>query len=354
MDSGPIVVSGEDELLKMVADLRSPNRMHPVVGLSSSPIESEPALVASEVREIVGPFARIYLLPNEDQRLGLKAKLGRKLALFPDTVRVWWPGLTRRSDPGDHPLVAVLEGESGPDLLAEFGREFELSRPHIRREIKQIEDARALAEHRCKQAEEKEHTARERLRDSQVERHREALRAVQAEEKLEAVILASDQDPPRAGAPMPLVALGRDRAEAVALGRAFGPRVKTLRVQAGLTQTRLAALCFVRDAQVSLIERGLRMPGLATLLLLADALGVSVAELMEGLPATTRAAGRVEVLALITQEPGIKKEALVASTGLPSSYVRGIVRYLEARGDIIDATGQWEAAQPPSSDSTKR
>jgi hypothetical protein len=34
------------------------------------------------------------------------------LALAP-AARIWWPGVTRDSDPGDHPLVVALEVEVG-------------------------------------------------------------------------------------------------------------------------------------------------------------------------------------------------------------------------------------------------
>jgi hypothetical protein len=37
---------------------------------------------------------------------------GSRLALAP-AARIWWPGVTRDSDPGDHPLVVALEVEVG-------------------------------------------------------------------------------------------------------------------------------------------------------------------------------------------------------------------------------------------------
>jgi hypothetical protein len=82
--------------------------------------------------------------------------------------------------------VVPLEGESEPDAVAEFARQFDLSRPHTRRELKLTEEVRALAEHRAQEAQGLTHSIAERLRDSQMERHREQMRAEQAEAALAA------------------------------------------------------------------------------------------------------------------------------------------------------------------------
>jgi hypothetical protein len=141
-------------------------------------------LAPEKVRAIVGA-ARIYLVTGTDVLLHLEGLLGTSLALPVGAARVWWPGLTLDSDPLEHPAVLQLEDEPEADLLAELARCFELSRPVVRREIKLIEDGRALLESELEQAREQQRRTDERLRDTQVARHQQATRAEEAEAHLE-------------------------------------------------------------------------------------------------------------------------------------------------------------------------
>jgi hypothetical protein len=186
MPAEPLVVRGQASLLSMTTHLLLAERAHPVIGLASSLSDGESAVLApSNIYEITGPSVRIYLLPDEDVLGELEAVLGRRLTLTPGAARIWWPGLTTRSDPADHPLVLPLEGgESEADVLAEFMCQFRLSEPHVRREIKSIEEMRALAERRAAAAEERDRSAAQRLREAHTERHREAMRADASEAEL--------------------------------------------------------------------------------------------------------------------------------------------------------------------------
>jgi hypothetical protein len=76
-----------------------------------------------------------------------RALLGGRLGLSAGAARVWWPGLTLDSAPSEHPLVSLIDYEDKPNMLAEFERAFDLSRPAVRQEINLIEDARALLSH---------------------------------------------------------------------------------------------------------------------------------------------------------------------------------------------------------------
>jgi hypothetical protein len=134
-----------------VAELLSGDRVQPAVGITSMLDSDELVLAPASVRAIVGPSARIYLVTGEDALRGLDGCLGRGLALLPGAVRVWWPGLTVGSDPADHPLVMRIDDEDDAEMLAEFRRRFDLSRPAIRREIREIEDLRALLERELRQ-----------------------------------------------------------------------------------------------------------------------------------------------------------------------------------------------------------
>ena len=62
----------------------------------------------------------------------------------------------------------------------------------------------------------------------------------------------------------------------------FGAFVARLRKEKGLTQRQLAELVGVSDKAVSKWERGLSLPDISLLEPLADALGVTVAELLHG------------------------------------------------------------------------
>ncbi len=184
LEDSPTILSEEPELLDLQAQLLFAGRAHPVVALAIGEEVEDAALWHMEIRQIVGPDTSIFFI--EEYLLGqLRDGLGRKLALMPGSARIWWPELSTRSDPGDHPLVLALEGESRTDVLAEFARQFDLSRPHVRRELRLIEDARALAEHRLSETIAQDQRTAERLRDAHRERHREATRAQAAEARLD-------------------------------------------------------------------------------------------------------------------------------------------------------------------------
>ena len=63
----------------------------------------------------------------------------------------------------------------------------------------------------------------------------------------------------------------------------FGNRVRQLRKAKGLSQEAFASLCGLDRTYISGIERGVRNVSLANLGLIAEALGISLSELMQGL-----------------------------------------------------------------------
>jgi hypothetical protein len=172
-----VVVRSQQALLGMEADLRSGDRAQPVVGLACLEEIDEPVLAARQVRAIVGAGPRIYYVPGAYPLRRLQGMLGHQLALPPGGARIWWPGLSTCGDPAAHPLVLALDSESQADMLAEFARRFELSRPLVRGEIAQIEDARRLAEDELAQA-------REQSNAFTIERELALTRARQAERDL--------------------------------------------------------------------------------------------------------------------------------------------------------------------------
>ena len=63
----------------------------------------------------------------------------------------------------------------------------------------------------------------------------------------------------------------------------FGKRVRELRRARGLSQEALAEKCGIDRAYLSGIERGRRNVALRNIVAIAQSLGVSISELMEGL-----------------------------------------------------------------------
>jgi putative transcriptional regulator len=64
---------------------------------------------------------------------------------------------------------------------------------------------------------------------------------------------------------------------------ALGSRIRTVRLQKGVSQEALAYEAAFDRTYISLLERGRRNPSFANLHKLCGALGVTVAELTEGL-----------------------------------------------------------------------
>ena len=129
-----------------------------------------------------------------------------------------------------------------------------------------------------------------------------------------------------------LVGLGPDKPERDAMLLPFGEKLRSLRASAYLSQEALARRCFLSGHDIGDLERGHSAPSLPTLLMLRDALGVSIGVLTDGLQAPSRRAGRAQVLALLNARPDTGIQALAESIGVPVWYARQLVRYLEATG----------------------
>jgi hypothetical protein len=176
-DGGLVVVCDAPDLQSMAAYLLCEERHEPAVALTQSLSMDAPVLSHAHVRAIVGASPRIYLIQRDHLLRPLQRMLGRRLALAAGGARIWWPGLSVGSDPGAHPLVLYLAGEPERDMLDEFTRQFHLSHPVVRREIKLLDELRALAERELAQA-------REQNRSMKVERHEALARAEAAEHAL--------------------------------------------------------------------------------------------------------------------------------------------------------------------------
>lgn len=75
----------------------------------------------------------------------------------------------------------------------------------------------------------------------------------------------------------------RDRDFEKQVATAFGQRLRQVRLERGLTQEQLAEAAGVHPTFVSNLERGYRVPSLATLVRLASAMEKTLADLLDGL-----------------------------------------------------------------------
>jgi hypothetical protein len=177
------VIQGIEDLSRLCSSIFG-ERDFAIVGIAPRAETNEPVLAAADARAVVGPAARIYLFADGDLLPTLNKMLGPRLKIDLDSARVWWPCAGVHSDPADHPLVYALAGERRRDTLAEFAREVDLSRPSVRREIRLIDDNRALLERELARMEERNRRLSERLRDTQIESHQRLSRAQAAEARL--------------------------------------------------------------------------------------------------------------------------------------------------------------------------
>lgn len=183
-NAGCVQIATRDDLYLLGADILG-ERDYPIVGLTMREYEHEPVLPPKDVRAVVGHRARIYLVAEDDLLLELGGVLGAELKLDRGAARVWWPGSGgRRCEPTDHPVIFALEGEENSETLEDFCYQFDLTRPRVRGRINLIEDSRAFVEHELERANEAQQRLHERLRDQQIETHRQRTRAELAEARL--------------------------------------------------------------------------------------------------------------------------------------------------------------------------
>jgi hypothetical protein len=140
-----IVVRSARQGRRLEAELVSARR-YPVVLLALAMGMDEPVFAPSQVRRAAGLRVRIYLLQGQHPFQRPAVVASKYLAVPRGCARICWPQFSVGSDPDDHPLVHRLEGESDQDTLKKLARQFLLSRPCVRREIKLIEGKRATNE----------------------------------------------------------------------------------------------------------------------------------------------------------------------------------------------------------------
>jgi hypothetical protein len=171
-----IVVRSARQLRRLEAELVGARR-YPVVLLALAMDVDEPVFPPGQLRRAADLRVRIYLLLGQHPFQRPAVVANQYLAVPRGSARICWPQFSAGSDPDDHPLVNRLEGESDRDALQEFARQFDLSRPRVRREIKLIEGIRATSEHELAQARTRLAEVEQRLRDAYIACHQAGARS---------------------------------------------------------------------------------------------------------------------------------------------------------------------------------
>ena len=176
-----IVVRSARQLRRLAAQPVGARR-YPVVLFALAVGVNEPVIPPRQVRRAAGLRVRIYLLQGQHPFHRPAVVCNAHLAVPRGSARICWPRFNAGSDPADHPLVHRVEGESNRDALEEFARQFDLSRPRVRREIKLIEGIHATSEHELAQVRARLSDVEQQLRDAHIARHQAGGRGKEAQQ----------------------------------------------------------------------------------------------------------------------------------------------------------------------------
>jgi hypothetical protein len=154
--AGLTPVTSEHQVRALADEILDRDRDYPVVCLTSRPGDRGPALSGERVRGIVGPGIPVYFIAAHRLTLRLRKLLPERLDVFGGATRVWWPGITRESDPEEHLLVHDTRGVYGEEAYERLAGEFRVpERPRLTVEQRLVlsERSRESAERSRREAE---------------------------------------------------------------------------------------------------------------------------------------------------------------------------------------------------------
>jgi hypothetical protein len=154
--AGLTPVTSEHQVRALADEILDRDRDYPVVCLTSRSGDRGPALSGERVRGIVGPGIPVYFIAAHRLTLRLRKLLPERMDVFGGATRVWWPGITRESDPEEHLLVYDTRGVYGEEAYERLTGEFRvLERPRLTVEQRLVlsERARESAERSRREAE---------------------------------------------------------------------------------------------------------------------------------------------------------------------------------------------------------
>lgn len=84
--------------------LLAPDRTRPIVAVTSHPRAARGWVDPEELQRALGDLAEVVFLETGEATWALSEALPPRLDVYGGAMRVWWPGLSRESDPYDHRL----------------------------------------------------------------------------------------------------------------------------------------------------------------------------------------------------------------------------------------------------------
>jgi len=123
---GDSEVTSEDSRILQAADVEAfvrdelfdPHREKPLIALTTRVRDAEPLISPGWLAQEVAGRARVVVIPTGEATWRLKAALPPLLDVYGGAVRIWWPGVTRESDPYEHPLMLIPAPEDVPRVVA--------------------------------------------------------------------------------------------------------------------------------------------------------------------------------------------------------------------------------------------
>ncbi|MCC6782508.1 MAG: S1 RNA-binding domain-containing protein [Planctomycetes bacterium] len=107
------VLSGDAIRTFVDEELFDPRRALPIVAITSRPPDGDWSLDPEVLAERLGSHARVVCLATGEATWTLSECLPPRLDVYGGAARIWWPKLSRESDPFDHPLLFVHPGSTG-------------------------------------------------------------------------------------------------------------------------------------------------------------------------------------------------------------------------------------------------
>ncbi len=122
--------------------LLTERRRLPVIAISEAPGTATALVNPERLADDLMGIAHVWLIPG-DVSWALSERLSRRLSVYNGAIRIWWPGLTRASDPYDHPLWLRRPGVRGvEDEIRNLVVEVAASRLGESRELRDLEERR--------------------------------------------------------------------------------------------------------------------------------------------------------------------------------------------------------------------
>jgi hypothetical protein len=89
------------------ATLLSPTRTKPIVGITTHQGSDRSWIEPDALARDLGELAEVVVIPTGEPTWALSESLPPRLEAYGGAIRIWWPGLTRESNPLDHRLYFV-------------------------------------------------------------------------------------------------------------------------------------------------------------------------------------------------------------------------------------------------------